>query len=329
MSGLCACLNDPVILVQRNTLEFLLLGFPMHTNLLTEVDFIKLVTNGLNTILRRDMSLNRRLYSWLLGSEVTSAAAAAAAAVAANQTQSDDLITETTTTHQSYFEKYSKTVLIKALKSTLKISLQHHPIDLKPYRILISLLDKVEIGPAVLDHVLCDVIRTMALSSGNIEVSKSANLLFATFDPAYIWNFMTQCYEKSCKVAAIAITSENTNAKSKLERNLKKLRDSSDEKISSKSGIMYPDIDSGEPALIEICVLTEFLLETISLEMYNETTRVYLPRVFLSIIQQLTVYAELLTHAEVTASLKLCIKIISRVQPMITYVFFFLLLLHK
>lgn len=300
----------------------------MHTNLLTELDFIKLVTNGLNTILRRDMSLNRRLYSWLLGSEVTSAAASAAAIIAANEAQtnnSDDLTTTTTTTKtttESYFEKYSKTVLIKALKSTLKNSLQHEPIDLKPYRILISLLDKVEIGPAVLDHVLCDVIRTMALSSGNIEVSKSANLLFATFDPAYIWNFMTQCYEKSCKVAAIAVTSENINAKSKLERNLKIIRAASAEKISTKSGIMYPDIDSGEPALIEVCVLTEFLLETISLEIYNETTRVYLPRVFLSIIQQLTGYAELLTHSEVMASIKLCMKIISRVQPMITLVFY-------
>lgn len=46
ISGLCACLNDSVILVQRNTLEFLLLGFPLHkVSLLTESDVIKLVTN--------------------------------------------------------------------------------------------------------------------------------------------------------------------------------------------------------------------------------------------------------------------------------------------
>lgn len=300
-----------MILVQRNTLEFLLLGFPMHTNLLTQVDFIKLVTNGLNTILRRDMSLNRRLYSWLLGSEVNTAAAAAS-----NKCENADPNSATAkapTNTQSYFEKYSKSVLINALKSTLKISLQHKPVDLKPYRILISLLDKVEIGPAVLDHVLCDVIRTMALSSGNIEVSKSANLLFATFDPAYIWNFMTQCYEKSCRIAAENIA--DTAGKSKLEQCLKTTDAIA---AATSSVVMMPDIESGEPALVEVCVLTEFLLETISLEMYNETTRVYLPRVFLSIIQQLTSYAELLSHAEVTASLKLCMKIISRVQPMIT-----------
>lgn len=190
MAGLCSCLNDPVILVQRNTLEFLLLGFPLHTTLLSKGDFIKLVTNGLNTILRRDMSLNRRLYSWLLGTEVINRSLPSV---------NDGNPENKASTTQSYFEQYSKQVLIKAIKCTLKNSLQYDPVDLKPYRILVSLLDKVEIGPVVLDHVLCDVVRTMTHSNGNVEVIKSANLLFATFDPSYIWNFMTQQYERSSK----------------------------------------------------------------------------------------------------------------------------------
>lgn len=133
MSGLVACLNDPVILVQRNTLEFLLLGFPMHTNLLTQNDLIKLVTNGLNTILRRDMSLNRRLYSWLLGSEVSNQQKRLTAAVTPDTPDLSD---------KSYFDQYSKDVLIAAIKCTLKISLRYTPVDLKPYRIMVSLLDK-------------------------------------------------------------------------------------------------------------------------------------------------------------------------------------------
>lgn len=287
MSGLCACLNDPVILVQRNTLEFLLIGFPLHTTLLSKFDFTRLVTNGLNTILRRDMSLNRRLYSWLLGSEVAGNRAKDRAA---------DSTLERAAKVATYFDQHSKEVLIKALRCTLKLSLQHTPVDLKPYKILVSLLDKVEIGPVVLDHVLCDVVRTMSLSRGNVEVAKSANLLFATFDPSYIWNFMTLTYEKSCKI-------EQSLAKTKRQ--------------SITSAAIVPEVDSGEPSLGEVCLLTEFLLETISLEMYNETTRLYLPRVFLSIIKMLTTYSECLSHDEVTASLKLCMKIVSRVQPMI------------
>lgn len=288
---MCACLNDPVILVQRNTLEFLLLGFPMHTKLLSKEDFTRLVTNGLNTILRRDMSLNRRLYSWLLGSEVKQSATDKNHANGATNPTEDSA-------KPSYFEQHSKEVLIKALRCTLKLSLQHQPVDLKPYRILVSLLDKVEIGPAVLDHVLCDVIRTMALSKGNIEVTKSANLLFATFDPSYIWNFMTLIYEKSCKIVSVPRTETTRQLKA--------------------DTIVVPEVDSGEPSLSEVCLLTDFLLETISLEMYNETTRLYLPRVFLSIIKILTAYSENLSYVEVTASLKLCMKIVSRVQPMIT-----------
>lgn len=77
-------------------------------------------------------------------------------------------------------------------------------------------------------------------------------------------------------------------------------------------------VGSGEPNLVEICYLTEFLLESISLEMYNETTRIHLPKVFLGIVQMLTLHIRHLTNAEVAASLKLSIKIVSRVQPMIT-----------
>lgn len=292
MVGLCACLNDSVILVQRNTLEFLLIGFPLHSVLLSNSDLIKLVTNGLNTILRRDMSLNRRLYAWLLGTEVTNK-------------NSESFGAQLNLENDSYFNKYSKLVLIKAIRTTLKISLQSSPVDLSPYKILVSLLDKVEIGPVVLDDILCDVIRTMSLSSGNIEVCKSGNLLFATFDPAYIWNYMTQMYEKSC----ISSTKSVDNDKSRLSLDL-----------TAVSPIKFvPEVDGGPPSLVEVCFLTEFLLETISLEMYTETTRVYLPKVFLAITQMLTAYSEHITHEEVSASLNLCKKIVKRVQPMVSY----------
>jgi Dopey, N-terminal len=304
MSGLCACLNDAVILVQRNTLEFLLLGFPMHTEIIRNSDLIKLVTNALNTILRRDMSLNRRLYSWLLGSEVVSANRKQQQQQQQQSGEQDSFGAITTTA--AYFENYSKTILIKALRCTLKYSLQSSPVDLRPYKILISLLDKTEIGLAVLDDILCDVIRTMALSNNNLDVTKSANLLFATFDPAYIWDFMTQLYERGC-VAAKANFSKSDEA---LQHQLFK----NDVALTR----FTPEVDSGQAGLIEVCYLTEFLLETISLEMYNETTRVYLPRVFLAITQMLTIYSEYLSEYDITAALKLCTKIVSRVQPMIT-----------
>lgn len=307
MSGLCGCLNDSVILVQRNALEFLLTAFPMHNAYsLKEQDLIRLVTNALNTILRRDMSLNRRLYSWLLGSEVT----AGRLMQQESEEEGGELVKE------SYFDRHSKRILIKALKLMLKLSLNCEPIDLRPYKILVSLLDKLEIGPQVLDFVLFDVVRTMAVSmnfqggsmplpmaSWSSDVNKSAQLLFATFDPAYIWNFMTSQYERGAKTAKYLF--HKTRSKGGGPRR----RDS--------GGKVKVEVDSGLPSLVEVCYLTEFLLETISLEMYNETTRIFLPKVFLAVVQMLTQYSEHLCHDDVIASLKLCMKIVGRVQPMI------------
>jgi len=282
MAGLCACLNDSVILVQRNTLEFLLLCFPLHTSLVSQADIIKLVTNGINTILRRDMSLNRRLYSWLLGTEVQNANR--------NMDLNENVPSGTQT---NYFEQYSKQILVKALKISFRNSVPAS--DLRPYKILLSLLDKVEIGPVVLDSILCDVIRAVALSMGSHsdEVKKSVNTLFGNFDPSYIWNFLTNQFEASCK------------------------RNSDDVlRTIGEDMKIVPEVDSGEPSVIEICYLTEFLLNTISLEMFNETTRVFLPRVLFAITKILTVNIQALTEDEITACIKLCLEIVKHVQPM-------------
>lgn len=59
VSGLCACVQDSSVLVQRNALDLLLVGFPMHNSQLLRSDMLRLVEAALVTVLRRDMSLNR------------------------------------------------------------------------------------------------------------------------------------------------------------------------------------------------------------------------------------------------------------------------------
>uniref|UniRef100_A0AAG5DBM9 Dopey N-terminal domain-containing protein n=1 Tax=Anopheles atroparvus TaxID=41427 RepID=A0AAG5DBM9_ANOAO len=279
VNGLCSCLNDAIILVQRNTLEFLLLAFPMHDSLLTERYTTRLVKTALNTILRRDMSLNRRLYSWLLGSDTS---------LGKHLHQGGHSKEAELYDPNTYFEQYAKRRLIAAFKMVLKESITHTPFDLSPYRILISLLDKAEIGLRILDDVLCDIIRAISLCNGNLEVQKSANLLFSTFDPAYIWTYMSHMY-----------------------------REAATRTIRQRIDIDLIRIDSGPPSTVEVCQLTEFLLETLSLEMYNETTRVHLPKFLLSLISMFTMYESNMHSVEVAASLRLCVKIVSKIQPMI------------
>ncbi|XP_021695871.1 protein dopey-1 homolog isoform X2 [Aedes aegypti] len=293
VTGLCSCLNDAVILVQRNTLEFLLLAFPLHAMILSQRDVTKLVKTALNTILRRDMSLNRRLYSWLLGADTS-----------LGKHLEDIGHDGETSDPNAYFESHSKQVLISAYKLILKASITSNPPDLSPYRILISLLDKAEIGQRILDDVLCDIIRTISLCIGNLEVQKNANVLFSTFDPSYIWNYMTTLYRDGAMKKPPGRSSSAGGSGASNAPNCTNIKE-------------HIRIDSGPPGTVEVCYLTEFLLETLSLEIYNETTRVYLPKFLLSLIRMLTVYSENMNSNEVAASLRLCVKIVSKVQPMI------------
>lgn len=239
------------------------------------------------------MSLNRRVYSWLLGAEVSK-----------NLLEKDDedsLISsiesgekQAEVNQTTYFEKYSKDILIKALRITLKNSIP--TADLKPYKILLSLLDKVEIGSIVIDCILIDVIRTAIIVDNSSEVKKSVNSLFGNFDPSYIWKFLTNQLEKSC------LTEEKDEEK--------KLPENMSERTANK-------VDSGDPSVIELCYLTECLLDILSLEMFNETTRIFLPRMLFSITKIITYHANKLHSDEITACINLSIKIIKHIQPMI------------
>lgn len=49
--------------------------------------------------------------------------------------------------------------LYQAVKNVLSEACDHKPPDLRPYRLLVSLLDKVDIGPVILDDILFEVFR--------------------------------------------------------------------------------------------------------------------------------------------------------------------------
>ena len=71
VEALCISVQDQSVLVQRSGLELLLVAFPMHNSQVTRPDMVKLSTAAIKVVLRRDMSLNRRLYAWLLGTDST------------------------------------------------------------------------------------------------------------------------------------------------------------------------------------------------------------------------------------------------------------------
>ncbi|XP_014250328.1 protein dopey-1 homolog isoform X1 [Cimex lectularius] len=290
LCGLMACIEDSNILVQRNALDLLMLGFPMHNSHLTTDDMIRLVTKALFTILRRDISLKRRLYGWLLGSEVNMT-------ILSHHPSMRKAKAEGRST--SYFDVFSKDMLVKAVKIILDNSIGILPFDLRPFNLLISMLDKDKkeenIGQAILGDVLFEYFRLLYLcchtetKNEKVELLQCVNTLFGILESKYLWQYMGQLLERACQNPVHCSGSENPVKR----------------------------VASGEPGVVEICTLTEYLLDTISLEAYADTPSEHLPSLFLQIVTLLTKHYNSLSAIQVANGLKLCAKILTRVQPVI------------
>ncbi|XP_062428789.1 protein dopey-1 isoform X2 [Rhea pennata] len=310
--------QDSSVLVQRSTLDLILFCFPFHMSQATRPDMIRILSAALHVVLRRDMSLNRRLYAWLLGFDNNGA-----------------LIGPRSTRHSNpeehatyYFNTFSKEMLVQAMVGILQVNGQGEENtlmqDLKPFRILISLLDKPELGPAILEDVLIEVFRTLytqckaelelqaepsfnkdhtQLSSKlrenkrTAELIKTANLLFNSFEPYYMWDYIARWFEECCRRTLHARLQTGPGGGS----------------------------EQSELPLTNFCLLVDFLLDIVSLptrsmrvlcqETYIEIQTEHLPQLLLRMISALTSHLHTLHLSELTDSLRLCSKILSKVQP--------------
>ncbi|XP_068534178.1 protein dopey-1 isoform X2 [Anas acuta] len=301
--------QDTSVLVQRSTLDLILFCFPFHMSQATRPDMIRILSAALHVVLRRDMSLNRRLYAWLLGPRST------------RHSNPEEHATY-------YFNTFSKEMLVQAMVGILQVNGHGEEStlmqDLKPFRILISLLDKPELGPAILEDVLIEVFRTLytqckaelelqaepsfnkdhtQLSSKlrenkkTAELIKTANLLFNSFEPYYMWDYIARWFEECCRRTLHA-------------------------RLQTGPG---GGNEQSELPLTNFCLLVDFLLDIVSLptrsmrvlcqETYIEIQTEHLPQLLLRMISALTSHLQTLHLSELTDSLRLCSKILSKVQP--------------
>lgn len=133
-------------LVQRSILDLICFCLPIDTKQITRNDKIQLIIVAIHVVLRRDMSLNRRIYSWLTGSNNNSPAApvtptasastptnslAGASSIesissnlhgansSASDQQSSTTLNETASASPSFFNTHSRPLLIAAIKMLL------------------------------------------------------------------------------------------------------------------------------------------------------------------------------------------------------------------
>ncbi|KAK1903528.1 Protein dopey-2 [Dissostichus eleginoides] len=321
IKSVCLSLQDSNVLVQRNMLEILLYFFPFATCLDTEESAIALsqeemtavVSAASLTLLRRDMSLNRRLYAWLLGTDKKGAM------VAPHPTLSATSEEHTT----FYFNTYSRDFLVQALINILKQKdVESDPENvighLKPFRIIISLLDKPEIGPVVLNSVLLEVVRAFysycremvgeeSITSSGLagnqlasrikenknasEIIKTVNMLVSTMNSEYLWEYMTR-------------------------RLCTSLGDKDDPPTPPQQERTQP-----APSVTEMSTLIIFLLDVLPLRKRSSMLiqSQFLPEMLGTMLRTLHSHMDSISLEDVTQGLRASFKVLSKIQMPVSY----------
>nr|POE48643.1 protein dopey [Quercus suber] len=209
-------LSDHQMLIQRGFLDLLVSHLPLDSPVLQERvdkrDMDILVSAAVSVLTRRDMSLNRRLWSWFLGpdpketiSEVPDPPSDWDRRSDANSGQQAQL---------RYFLKNGQ----KALERCILAMLSHHTgraIDVaKPFRICLSLMDRWEIGGSLISKIFLPAMRSAfdycrsATVSDTKDVLRSVSLFFDGVEAHLIYAELNQLLlndEPDAQIANLAL----------------------------------------------------------------------------------------------------------------------------
>ena len=192
-----AGLADEQLLIQRGYLDLLVTHLPLHSDVLQAKskggDLELLLRAAVGVTVRRDMSLNRRLWSWLLGPEPAASAEHEGGLDSPTSTsnQTHGFLSSRTT----YFEEYGLHPLTQALLATVKSDTDSNPTErARPYRVCLSLMDRWEIGGLVVPELFLPIVdsvreyKTKAASKADFaEVLRSASVFFDGVESGLIY----------------------------------------------------------------------------------------------------------------------------------------------
>lgn len=398
INAICCCLQDSNSLVQRSILDLICICLPTNSRQITKGDKLQLIIVAIHVVLRRDMSLNRRIYSWLMGTANTASTNTNTSSANSTTNSSNSISTTPVSTpldlpenpnlinlnnyiEENYFNVHSKHLLIQSIKMLLNkkessmilylqnedsmnlfnqsSSANHHhqnligsssntqtltqtsantSATLKILKIVSNLVERQEIGQAIIDDILLDLLfyvfkecNTLALNSGgNISLMKKlatssshhfhhSNLSQTQIQQQYLKelnelkkatsNFIFQsfqlyfiwnfCANKFEQICKQSITNDSSTSSSTTITNYNSNNQSDYENISPS----------------QLCDLYEFILDLLTnSEIYNEIQTEFLPLMLKRIIQTLDTYCPLMSNQNLSKSLMLCLKILNKVN---------------
>ncbi|KAH8602567.1 Dopey, N-terminal-domain-containing protein [Bisporella sp. PMI_857] len=215
-----AGLADEQLLIQRGFLDLLVTHMPLHSAVLQKrvkpEDLELLIAAAAGVVARRDMSLNRRLWTWLLGPEpVVNDGEVGPESPIDNGGDQNQAQTSSKTI---YFEEFGLHPLTQALLKLIERDVSNPVERAKPFRICLSLMDRWEIGGLVVADIFLPVVdsvrkyNTTATSKTDFtEVLRSASVFFDGVESGLIWG-------KIAGLIALAIGSGKSSASERSDK---------------------------------------------------------------------------------------------------------------
>lgn len=214
-----AGLLDDQLLIQRGFLELLVTHLPLNSDVLryhvTAHDREFLVSAATSVVVRREMSLNRRLWIWFLGQAASPETEHSGTASPQSGKSGTGATTEVMAPVQ-YFAQYGSIDLVEGLLKQFQFRTAVAVTRARPFRICLSLMDRWEIGGIVLPHVFKPAMQSVyqykayaPSEDAFSEIRKSASTFFDAVQSKLIWK----------ELASMVLTAldENDPAKSTLE----------------------------------------------------------------------------------------------------------------
>ncbi|KAG5753128.1 hypothetical protein H9Q70_004249 [Fusarium xylarioides] len=210
-------LSDEQLLIQRGFLDLLVSHLPLNAHVtqsrVKPDDLELLLKAAVGVVTRRDMSLNRRLWAWLLGPEPAAEHEASGDNPSSPPTDQHAFLASKT----NYFEEFGLQPLTKAILQMIESNSHNTASErAKPYRICLSLMDRWEIGGLVVPEVFLPIIESVRrfkdIASSKTEFSevlRSASVFFDGIESGLIYG----------EVAALLAQALGPGALSPPERN--------------------------------------------------------------------------------------------------------------
>jgi hypothetical protein len=189
LNALIAGISDSNLLVQRTALDLILTRFQVHHHIFSLEQWSLLIAKTLRVQLRKEVSLNRRIYQWLTGRDKDNNPIAV---------EHDDYLFDAQVT---YFSRFAKAPLLLALQRSFEEPFSDSKQVTDTFKMLTTLLERVEIGQEIINHVLYWPLLVLhnykegyAFTS---EVISLVNALLADLKPQLLWDFLTASLHQS------------------------------------------------------------------------------------------------------------------------------------